>query len=174
MSVVAVENAALNCIGGEWRRGNSTESLNVFNPATSEVLAHGPMAGRDDVAAAVAAASAAFPVWRWGRALGRFGRATWRFRRLDGARVRLRYSPALPPAVDPADYLETLRATRADDSPGRWAELLASQPWMHKRMQALDLFARSAVWADLGGEVAGEKLSAEELARRTDTLLAVG
>jgi malonate-semialdehyde dehydrogenase (acetylating)/methylmalonate-semialdehyde dehydrogenase len=64
MSVAAVENAALNCVGGEWRRGNSTESLNVFNPATSEVLASGPMAGREDVAAAVAAASAAFPDWR--------------------------------------------------------------------------------------------------------------
>src|SRR5438045_375387 len=55
---------ALNCVGGEWRTGSSTESVDVFNPATAEVLATVALAGRDDVHAAVAAASAAFPGWR--------------------------------------------------------------------------------------------------------------
>jgi malonate-semialdehyde dehydrogenase (acetylating) / methylmalonate-semialdehyde dehydrogenase len=55
---------SLNCIGGDWRPGHSPETLDVFNPATSEVLAKVPMADANDVNAAVAAASAAFPDWR--------------------------------------------------------------------------------------------------------------
>jgi malonate-semialdehyde dehydrogenase (acetylating)/methylmalonate-semialdehyde dehydrogenase len=55
---------ALNCIGGDWRLGHSPETFDVFNPATSEVLAKVPMADADDVNAAVAAAAAAFPAWR--------------------------------------------------------------------------------------------------------------
>jgi len=61
---VLTENAALNCVGGEWRRGNSSDAFEVFNPATAEVLARINLAGGDDVAAAVASASAAFPEWR--------------------------------------------------------------------------------------------------------------
>jgi len=64
MATAQVESAALNCVGGEWRRGSSPESFDVFNPATGEVLARPALAGREDVAAAVAAASAAFPEWR--------------------------------------------------------------------------------------------------------------
>jgi malonate-semialdehyde dehydrogenase (acetylating)/methylmalonate-semialdehyde dehydrogenase len=55
---------ALNCVGGEWRRGHSSETVDVFNPATSEVLAKVQLAGAEDADAAVAAASAAFPEWR--------------------------------------------------------------------------------------------------------------
>ena len=55
---------ALNCVAGEWRTGQSSEMLDVFNPATAEVLANGPLASGDDVNDAVAAASAAFPEWR--------------------------------------------------------------------------------------------------------------
>jgi malonate-semialdehyde dehydrogenase (acetylating)/methylmalonate-semialdehyde dehydrogenase len=64
MAIAPIESAALNCVGGEWRRGGSSESFEVFNPATAEVLAKVDLAGRDDVGAAVAAASAAFPEWR--------------------------------------------------------------------------------------------------------------
>ena len=64
MATAQVESAALNCVGGEWRRGSSPESFDVFNPATGEVLARPALAGREDVAAAAAAASAAFPEWR--------------------------------------------------------------------------------------------------------------
>ncbi len=96
-------------------------------------------------------------------------------RDLDSARrALLRLALGVRPDVDPADYLDNLRGARADEAPGRWTELLAGQPWMHKRMQALALFAQSSAWADLGGEVDGEPLSPEVLARRTDALLAVG
>jgi malonate-semialdehyde dehydrogenase (acetylating)/methylmalonate-semialdehyde dehydrogenase len=54
----------LNCVGGDWRPGHSSETFEVFNPATAEVLARVPMADAADTNAAVAAASAAFPEWR--------------------------------------------------------------------------------------------------------------
>ncbi|HWB85788.1 MAG TPA: CoA-acylating methylmalonate-semialdehyde dehydrogenase [Bryobacteraceae bacterium] len=57
-------SAGLNYIGGEWRANHSAESLDVMNPATSEKLATVPLAGAEDVAAAVEAASAAYPAWR--------------------------------------------------------------------------------------------------------------
>ncbi|HEY1950126.1 MAG TPA: CoA-acylating methylmalonate-semialdehyde dehydrogenase [Bryobacteraceae bacterium] len=56
--------AKANFIGGEWRPSNSIESFDVFNPATSEVLARVSLASAADVDAAVNAASAAFPSWR--------------------------------------------------------------------------------------------------------------
>src|SRR4051812_48056354 len=64
MAIVQSENVALNFVGGEWSRGNSTETFDVFNPATSELLAKVQMGGRDDVNAAVKSASAAYPEWR--------------------------------------------------------------------------------------------------------------
>src|SRR5258706_3834511 len=64
MEITEGETAALNCVGGEWRRGTSTEMYDVFNPATAELLVKAPMAGREDVDAAVKAASAAYPEWR--------------------------------------------------------------------------------------------------------------
>jgi len=64
MTVAQSANGTWNCVAGEWRRGRSTESVDVLNPATSAVLARVDLASRDDVAAAVAAASAAFPAWR--------------------------------------------------------------------------------------------------------------
>lgn len=56
--------SVLNCVAGEWRPGHSTDILDVFNPATADVLARVPQATGEDVNAAVAAASAAFPEWR--------------------------------------------------------------------------------------------------------------
>ena len=65
MSVLeSVDNAALNCVNGEWLRSATSESVDVFNPATAEVLATVPLAGSKEVDAAVAAAAAAFPSWR--------------------------------------------------------------------------------------------------------------
>jgi malonate-semialdehyde dehydrogenase (acetylating)/methylmalonate-semialdehyde dehydrogenase len=64
MATVLTDTAALNCVGGEWRRGGSADTYEVFNPATAEVLARVPLASRDDVDAAVSAASAAYPAWR--------------------------------------------------------------------------------------------------------------
>jgi malonate-semialdehyde dehydrogenase (acetylating) / methylmalonate-semialdehyde dehydrogenase len=57
-------NVAANYIGGEWRRGASTEATEITNPATSETLASLQLAERADVAAAVDMAAAAFPTWR--------------------------------------------------------------------------------------------------------------
>lgn len=54
----------LNYIGGQWRRPLSPDGIEVFNPATGEVLARSPEGSPEDAAAAVQAASAAFPAWR--------------------------------------------------------------------------------------------------------------
>jgi len=62
--MTTTELSAINFIGGEWCRGGSSESQDVFNPATAEVLASIPLAGQDDVTRAVHAAEAAFPAWR--------------------------------------------------------------------------------------------------------------
>ena len=64
MVVAEQERIALNCVGGEWRRGSLSESVEVFNPATGDTLATVPLASRQDVAAAVESAAAAFPAWR--------------------------------------------------------------------------------------------------------------
>jgi malonate-semialdehyde dehydrogenase (acetylating) / methylmalonate-semialdehyde dehydrogenase len=64
MCVPQLGGAALNCVAGEWRHGTSEEPVEILNRATGEVLARATMAGGSDVAAAVAAASAAYPEWR--------------------------------------------------------------------------------------------------------------
>ena len=51
-------------IGGEWVESQTTEWLDVVNPATQEVLAHVPFATAAEVDAAVAAAQKAFTTWR--------------------------------------------------------------------------------------------------------------
>ena len=51
-------------IGGSWRAPSSSAGTEVRNPATGELLAQSPLGNADDVAAAAAAASAAFPAWR--------------------------------------------------------------------------------------------------------------
>jgi malonate-semialdehyde dehydrogenase (acetylating) / methylmalonate-semialdehyde dehydrogenase len=50
--------------GGQWNHSKTREYLDVINPATSEKLARVPLGGKEDVDAAVRAASAAFPEWR--------------------------------------------------------------------------------------------------------------
>jgi malonate-semialdehyde dehydrogenase (acetylating)/methylmalonate-semialdehyde dehydrogenase len=52
-----------NYINGSWVPAQSDERLDVINPATTEVIAHLPLSGRDDVEAAVRAARAALPGW---------------------------------------------------------------------------------------------------------------
>ncbi|MFL6416467.1 MAG: CoA-acylating methylmalonate-semialdehyde dehydrogenase [Bryobacteraceae bacterium] len=65
MSVLEhTSNVLPNFIAGEWKRSNSSDFADVFNPANSEVLARVPLAQAEDVDAAVKAAAAAFPVWR--------------------------------------------------------------------------------------------------------------
>ena len=50
--------------GGNWERSKASEYLEVINPATSEKLTNVPLGTREDVDAAVRAASAAYPAWR--------------------------------------------------------------------------------------------------------------
>jgi len=51
-------------INGRWSHAHATDWRDVVNPATGEVLASVPLAGPEDVNAAVEAAAAAFPEWR--------------------------------------------------------------------------------------------------------------
>jgi malonate-semialdehyde dehydrogenase (acetylating)/methylmalonate-semialdehyde dehydrogenase len=55
---------AANYVGGQWQQSKSSSTMDVMNPATAEVLATITLSGTEDVNAAVAAASKAFPAWR--------------------------------------------------------------------------------------------------------------
>ncbi len=50
--------------GGAWHDGTAKQYLDVLNPATGAKLARSPLASKDEVNAAVAAAAAAYPAWR--------------------------------------------------------------------------------------------------------------
>jgi malonate-semialdehyde dehydrogenase (acetylating)/methylmalonate-semialdehyde dehydrogenase len=54
----------LDYIAGEWRFPSSEPLTEVTNPATGDLLARAPAGSKVDVAAAVDAASAAFPGWK--------------------------------------------------------------------------------------------------------------
>lgn len=53
-----------NYVGGQWVNASASETREVRNPATDEVLAEAPLSGAADVDAAVQAALAAYPGWR--------------------------------------------------------------------------------------------------------------
>ena len=53
-----------NYVGGRWTESESSELLDVTNPATNEVLARVPLSTPAELDAAVAAARAALPAWR--------------------------------------------------------------------------------------------------------------
>ncbi|HEY0735425.1 MAG TPA: CoA-acylating methylmalonate-semialdehyde dehydrogenase [Herpetosiphonaceae bacterium] len=59
-----MDNELLNYIGGTWQRAQTTEFLDVRNPATAETIVRVPLSGRDEVDAAVQAAQHAFVEWR--------------------------------------------------------------------------------------------------------------
>jgi aldehyde dehydrogenase (NAD+) len=53
-----------NCIAGEWVAAKSGRTFKNFNPAdTREFVAEYPLSDKEDAAAAIAAARAAFPAW---------------------------------------------------------------------------------------------------------------
>src|SRR5512134_2787336 len=54
----------LNYINGEWTKSETSECLDVINPATGQVIAQTPLGSKADVESAARAASEAFPVWR--------------------------------------------------------------------------------------------------------------
>jgi hypothetical protein len=84
----------------------------------------------------------------------------------------LRLSLGRTPEVSVEEYLEHLR--QHGKTPGRWAELLADQPFTHKRLKALALYARSEDYVRHGGPAVAAPLSRAELDRQTDELLGVG
>src|SRR5918998_3223292 len=53
-----------NYVGGRWVEALATETQEVRNPATDDVLAHVPLSNAADIDTAVRAAAAAFPAWR--------------------------------------------------------------------------------------------------------------
>jgi malonate-semialdehyde dehydrogenase (acetylating)/methylmalonate-semialdehyde dehydrogenase len=66
MSTISIAQSTdiLNYIGGKWEKSNSSEIVDVINPATKEVLGRVAMSGASDVKAAVKAAEAVMPEWR--------------------------------------------------------------------------------------------------------------
>jgi malonate-semialdehyde dehydrogenase (acetylating)/methylmalonate-semialdehyde dehydrogenase len=54
----------LNFIDGEWRSSSGAEHLDVFNPASGQVIGRVPLSSSSEVAQAAKAAAAAFPAWR--------------------------------------------------------------------------------------------------------------
>lgn len=65
MTVMKKETIKLkNYINGEWIDAESTDTLEVINPATSEVIATVPLSSKKDVDEAVKAANIAFQTWK--------------------------------------------------------------------------------------------------------------
>jgi malonate-semialdehyde dehydrogenase (acetylating)/methylmalonate-semialdehyde dehydrogenase len=59
-----MDSTLLNYIGGTWQRAQTTDFLDVRNPATAETIVRVPLSGRAEVEAAVQAAQTAFVEWR--------------------------------------------------------------------------------------------------------------
>ena len=88
MSATAVKILP-NYINGAWVPSSASETLDIQNPATGEVLAQCPLSGAGDVDTAVQAARAAFPEWK---AKSTIERARWLFgfrQRLEEEKDRL-------------------------------------------------------------------------------------
>ncbi|SFA90372.1 MULTISPECIES: CoA-acylating methylmalonate-semialdehyde dehydrogenase [unclassified Bacillus (in: firmicutes)] len=65
MTVIKNDISVLkNFVNGEWVESSSTQSLEVPNPATNEILAKVPISTKEDVNKAVAAAKEAFKTWK--------------------------------------------------------------------------------------------------------------
>jgi malonate-semialdehyde dehydrogenase (acetylating)/methylmalonate-semialdehyde dehydrogenase len=62
--MIVMPDKVLNYIGAEWRESGADEFLDVFNPATQELLARTPFSPAEEVDAAAQAAQAAFLDWR--------------------------------------------------------------------------------------------------------------
>lgn len=94
---------------------------------------------------------------------------------LEAARTALlRAGLGTSPEVSAEDYVHQ-RHAHADGGPARWAELLSDRPWLHKRLQALELWSRSERFATLGGTPpdGADLLDDEALDREVRGLLGV-
>jgi malonate-semialdehyde dehydrogenase (acetylating)/methylmalonate-semialdehyde dehydrogenase len=61
--MTSTETLILSFVGGQWRPARADHSSPVFNPSTGQVIARVPLAGPDEVDAAVTAAADALPEW---------------------------------------------------------------------------------------------------------------
>lgn len=94
---------------------------------------------------------------------------------LDAARTALlRAGLGTAAGVSAEDYIHQSR-TAKDGGPGRWAELLSDRPWLHKRLEALEVWSRSERFAALGGTPPDgvDLLDDDALAREVKALLGV-
>lgn len=73
-------------INGEIVAGTSGHFSNVFNPSTGAVIAHVPIATKEEVQSAIATAQAAFPAWR-ALSVGKRVDIVMKFRQLMTARM---------------------------------------------------------------------------------------
>jgi malonate-semialdehyde dehydrogenase (acetylating)/methylmalonate-semialdehyde dehydrogenase len=80
-TAIGATRAIPHWIDGKAVAGNPARSGNVYNPATGQVQALVPLAGRAELDLAVAAAEAAFPAWSAQPPLRR-ARVLFRFREL--------------------------------------------------------------------------------------------
>ena len=87
------------------------------------------------------------------------------------AMALMRQSLGKRPDLDAATYLDQRRM--AGSSPGRWTELLSGAPWTHKRMRAMELFARTQLYSDLTGIEVDDPLDLDDVNQRTTKLLGV-
>ena len=53
-----------NYVRGEWLQSSASDAFTVTNPATGEDIARTPLSTAAEAAAAIDAASRAFPAWR--------------------------------------------------------------------------------------------------------------
>ena len=116
-------------IGGRWVKGESGESFDVLNPATTERLARVTQAGAGDVDAAVAAARRALPDWS-----GLAGHA--RARHLYALGRALQRHSRLLAVLESLDNGKSIRETRDLDIPlvarhfyhhAGWAQLVEAE-----------------------------------------------
>src|SRR5438105_637184 len=116
-------------IGGRWVKGESGESFDVLNPATTERLARVTQAGPGDVDAAVAAARRALPGWS-----GLAGHA--RARHLYALGRAVQKHARLLAVLESLDNGKSIRETRDLDIPlvarhfyhhAGWAQLVESE-----------------------------------------------
>ncbi|HLJ87235.1 MAG TPA: CoA-acylating methylmalonate-semialdehyde dehydrogenase [Candidatus Angelobacter sp.] len=64
MTVAAPAKSIPSFVDGQWIHSQATNWTDIVNPATGESLGRTPMSGGGEIAAAVEAASRAFPAWR--------------------------------------------------------------------------------------------------------------
>ena len=51
------------CVNGEWKESKTEKYMDCYNPSTGELIARTPCCTKEEVEAAIASASAAFPAW---------------------------------------------------------------------------------------------------------------